>query len=139
MGDIMNNPDIEKVRLDKWLWAARFFKTRGLATEAVTGGKVHCGGMRVKPARQIAAGDVLEIRKGPYEFTVVVERVIEKRVAAPEARKVYTETEESLAVREKLQARLRDDRLASQGERLAGRPNKRDRRLLQKVRDRNSE
>jgi len=70
---------------------------------------------------------------------VVVELAIEKRVAAPEARKAYTETEESQAAREKLQSRLRDDRMASQGERLAGRPNKRDRRLLQKVRDRNNE
>jgi len=135
----MTDPVIEKVRLDKWLWATRFFKTRGLATEAVTGGKVHCGGVRVKPARQVAAGDILEIRKGPYEFIVVVELAIEKRVAAPEARKAYTETEESQAAREKLQSRLRDDRMASQGERLAGRPNKRDRRLLQKVRDRNNE
>jgi ribosome-associated heat shock protein Hsp15 len=136
---LMNEPETDKVRLDKWLWATRFFKTRGLASEAVSGGKVHCGGARVKPARQVSAGDVLEIRKGPYEFTVVVERAIEKRVAAPEARKAYTETDASLEAREALQQRLRDDRMASQGERLAGRPNKRDRRLLQQVKQRNSE
>ncbi len=135
----MNDPVTKKVRLDKWLWATRFFKTRGLATDAVAGGKVHCGGARVKPSRQVAAGDIVEIKKGPYTFTVAVELAIEKRVAAPEARKAYTETQESLAAREILQERLRDDRMASQGERLAGRPNKRDRRLLQQVRDRNSE
>ena len=135
----MNDPRVEKVRLDKWLWATRFFKTRGLATEAVAGGKVHCAGVRVKPARQVTAGDILEIRKGPYEFTVVVEQAIEKRVSAPEARKAYTETEESLAARESVQERLRDDRMASQGERLAGRPNKKDRRLLQRVKDRNND
>jgi len=129
----MNDPVIEKVRLDKWLWATRFFKTRGLATEAVAGGKVHCGGMRVKPARQITVGDLIEIRKGPYKFVLVVERPIEKRVGAPEARTTYTETEESLLARQTLQLRLKDDRVASQGERLAGRPSKRDRRLLQKV------
>ena len=135
----MNEPEVDKVRLDKWLWATRFFKTRGLATEAVIGGKVHCGGLRVKPARQIAAGDVVEIKKGPYAFTVVVNLAIEKRVSAPEARQAYSETEESLKAREILQERLREDRMASQGERLAGRPNKRDRRLLKQVRDRNSD
>ena len=85
----MNEPEVDKVRLDKWLWATRFFKTRGLATEAVSGGKVHCGGVRVKPARQITAGDVVEIKKGPYAFTVVVILAIEKRVSAPEARQAY--------------------------------------------------
>jgi len=135
----MNDSVTEKVRIDKWLWATRFFKTRGLATEAVVGGKVHCAGGRVKPARQVSAGDVVEIRKGPYEFTVVVALAIEKRVSAPEARKAYTETEESRKAREAVQERLRDDRMASQGERLAGRPNKRDRRLLQRVKDRNAD
>lgn len=135
----MSDATVEKVRLDKWLWATRFFKTRALATDAVAGGKVHVGGARVKPARQVTTGDILEIRKGPYEFIVSVELIIEKRVSAPEARKAYTETEESLVAREKLQVQLRDDRLASQGERLAGRPNKRDRRLLKKVKDQNSD
>ena len=135
----MNDPIANKVRLDKWLWATRFFKTRGLATEAVAGGKVHCGGLRVKPARQVAAGDIIEIRKGPYQFVVVVERPIDKRVAAPEAREAYTETDESLQVREKLQLQLKTDRMASQGQRLAGKPNKRDRRLLQKVKGQSRE
>ena len=85
------------------------------------------------------AGDVVEIKKGPYAFTVVVNLAIEKRVSAPEARQAYSETEESLKAREILQERLREDRMASQGERLAGRPNKRDRRLLKQVRDRNSD
>ena len=135
----MNEPVVDKVKLDKWLWATRFFKTRGLATEAVSGGKVHCGGLRVKPARQIMVGDIVEIKKGPYTFTVVVNLAIEKRVSAPEARKAYAETEESLKAREIVQERLREDRMASQGERTAGRPNKRDRRLLRQVRDRNSD
>lgn len=125
-----DNPD--KVRLDKWLWAVRFFKSRGLATEAVSGGKVHVDGARVKPSRQISIGQCVQVRKGPYEFVVHVDRLLSRRVAAKLAVEAYTETEESERKRQILSQQLKDDRLASQGERLAGRPNKRDRRLIHK-------
>ncbi|OED40628.1 hypothetical protein AB833_11175 [Chromatiales bacterium (ex Bugula neritina AB1)] len=122
----------EKVRLDKWLWAVRFFKSRGLATEAVSGGKVHVDGARVKPSRQISVGQCIEIRKGPYEFVVHVKRLISKRVSAKEAATAYLETPESDSKRAILRQQLRDDRLAASGERLAGRPNKRERRQIHK-------
>lgn len=129
----MTKPDTsntEKVRLDKWLWATRFFKTRGLATEAVGGGKVHVDGGRVKPARQISVGQTLEIQKGPYQFVVQIDRLISKRVSATEAQKAYTESAESLEKRQKIQRTMRDERMFAQAERPAGRPSKRDRRQL---------
>ncbi len=124
------NKELQTVRLDKWLWSARFFKTRSLATDAVSSGKVLVDGSRAKPSRQIIVGQNLEIRKGPFEFSVVVDRLIEKRVGAKDAQTAYSESEESRQKRELLQEKLKDDRLVSQGERLAGRPNKRDRRLI---------
>lgn len=124
------NKEMQTVRLDKWLWSARFFKTRSLATDAVSSGKVLVDGSRAKPSRQIIVGQNLEIRKGPFEFSVVVDRLIEKRVGAKDAQTAYSESEESRQKRELLQEKLKDDRLVSQGERLAGRPNKRDRRLI---------
>ncbi len=120
----------DKLRLDKWLWAARFFKSRGLANEAVAGGRVHVGGTRVKPSRQISVGQYVQVKKGPYEFIVRVDRLLSKRVAAKVAVEAYTETEESLKKRQTLEQHLKNDRLASRGERLAGRPSKRDRRLI---------
>lgn len=124
------NEELQTVRLDKWLWSARFFKTRSLATDAVSSGKVLVDGSRAKPSRQISVGQNLEIRKGPFEFSVVVDRLVEKRVGAKDAQTAYCESEESRQKRELLQEKLKDDRLVSQGERLAGRPNKRDRRLI---------
>ena len=94
------------VRLDKWLWAARFFKTRQLAIDAIDGGKVHLGGNRVKPAKGVRIGDELSIRKGPYEFVVIVKALSERRGPASEAVKLYEETEASLAAREQLRAQL---------------------------------
>lgn len=124
----MSEPD--KIRLDKWLWATRFFKTRGLATEAVGGGKVHVDGARVKPARQVTVGQMLEIQKGPYQFVVQIEKLLSKRVSATQAREAYTETEESIEKRRVTQNSVREERLFAQGERTAGRPNKRERRQL---------
>lgn len=126
----------EKMRLDKWLWATRFFKTRGLATEAVGGGKVHVDGARVKPARQIVVGQMLEIQKGPYKFVIQIDQLLSKRVSASLAQNAYTESPESTEQRQVVQARLRDDRQFAQNERSAGRPNKRERRQLHRFKGR---
>src|SRR5271163_1368568 len=112
------------MRVDKWLWTARLFKTRGLASEAVKGGRVHVNGAAVKPSREVATGDELELTLGPVRRTVIVRGAAERRVSAPEAMKLYTETEESVAERER-QAELR--RLGGPVD-LGGRPTKRDRR-----------
>ena len=121
-----------RVRLDKWLWAARFFKTRGVATEAVTGGHVHVNGERVKPARDVKVGDRLEIRRGQQRFTVVVTRLADRRGSATAAAELYEETPESIAEREK----RRDERRLSKplGADLSERPTKRDRRRLDSLR-----
>ena len=115
------------VRLDKWLWAARFFKTRQLAIEAVTAGHVELNGERAKPAKSVRPGDEVTIRKPPYEFLLVVMAVSEKRGAATIARTLFTETAESIAAREKLAAELRDMPAPV----FKGRPTKRDRRTLE--------
>lgn len=128
----------EKIRLDKWLWATRFFKTRGLATDAVSGGKVHVDGARVKPARQISVGQTLEIQKGPYQFLVTIDKLLAKRVSASIAQTAYTEAQDSIRERESLQARLKDERQFAHGERTAGRPNKRERRQLHRFKGRDS-
>ena len=98
------NDDADKVRIDKWLWAARFFKTRAFAQEAVTGGKVHLNGERVKPARNVAVGDRLEVTKGEQRFVVDVLAVSDKRGPAKVAETLYAETEQSRAEREEKMA-----------------------------------
>ena len=90
----------EKVRIDKWLWAARFFKTRSMAAQAVSGGKVHLNGARIKPARTVLVGDELRIRRGEVEFIIIVQGLSEKRRPAKEAQLLYEETETSRKVRE---------------------------------------
>ena len=124
----------DPMRLDKWLWATRFFKTRSQAAEEVGGGKVHCNGERCKPARMIKVGDRLQIRKGLYEFDVVVEGLSKQRLSAPAARQLYTETEESIAARE---AR-RNQYQAENPLRIKPRhrPNKRERRQLTALKNR---
>ena len=117
-----------KVRLDKWLWAARFFKTRALASEAVLGGKVHVGDQRVKPARAVNVGDQLSIRKGPYRFQILVLGLSGRRGPATEAAKLYQETEDSARAREALAAELRAQRASVPDD--GGRPSKRDRRQI---------
>jgi len=123
---------VECVRIDKWLWAARFFKTRSAATEAVTGGHVHANGERVKPARDVKIGDRLEIRRGQQRFTVVVTGLAERRGSASAAAELYEETPESIAEREQ----RRDERRLSKplGADLSERPTKRDRRRLDALR-----
>jgi ribosome-associated heat shock protein Hsp15 len=115
------------VRLDKYLWAARFYKTRQLAIEAVNAGRVAVNGDRAKPAKAIKPGDLLLVRKPPYEFALVVKATSEKRGAAPIARALYEELPESIVAREKLHAELRDQPPPL----FKGRPTKKDRRTLE--------
>jgi ribosome-associated heat shock protein Hsp15 len=112
------------MRIDKWLWTARLSKTRSLAAEAVKGGRVHVGGVAVKPSREVRVGDELELTLGRYRRTVIVEGAAERRVSAAEAAKLYRETGTSVAERER-QQELR--RLGGPVD-LGGRPTKRDRR-----------
>lgn len=118
----------ESIRLDKWLWAARFFKTRSLASRAVNGGKVHLDGNRVKAARSVAVGDKLLITIGTMEFHITVLGISKYRRPAKEARLLYVESEESIKVREE-QRDLR--RMANSGYTApSGKPGKRDRRKI---------
>jgi ribosome-associated heat shock protein Hsp15 len=112
------------MRVDKWLWTARLFKTRALAAGAVRGGRVHVDGVAVKPSRELGPGDELEITIGTVRRTVIVRGAAERRVSAAEAANLYEETEQSVAERER-QAELR--RLAGPVD-FGGRPTKRDRR-----------
>ncbi|HDP89783.1 MAG TPA: RNA-binding protein [Thioalkalivibrio sp.] len=118
----------DELRLDKWLWAARFFKTRSAAAEAVGGGKVHVNGQRVKPARAVRPGDRLEIQRGVERYEVVVRAINDRRRPAAEASTLYEETADSLSRREQLAESRRLDRLAQVES--GGRPTKRDRRRL---------
>jgi ribosome-associated heat shock protein Hsp15 len=112
------------MRVDKWLWTARLFKTRGLAAAAVRGGRVHVDGVAVKPSREVAPGDQLEITIGLVRRTVIVRGAVERRVSAAEAANLYEETEQSVAEREH-QIEMR--RLSGPVD-LGARPTKRDRR-----------
>ena len=119
-----------QVRLDKWLWAARFFKTRAQASQAVAGGKVQVGGLRVKPSRLVAVGDGVRIQKEQEEYAIVVLALSSQRRGAPEAQLLYEETVESIAAR----AEARETRrlLRVSGAAPPGRPGKRDRRLIRR-------
>ena len=124
----------DRIRLDKWLWAARFYKTRSLAAEAIGGGKVEVNGEHVKRARLVQVGDLVRLRLGPYEHAVQVRRISGRRGPAPEAATLYEETAESRAARERLAAQ---HRLASAGVSYdKGRPTKKDRRDIERFRDR---
>ncbi len=117
-----------KVRLDKWLWAARFFKTRALAGEAVDGGHVHLNGARVKPARAVRPGDELRIRRGEEEFTVSVRQLSERRGPASVARELFEESEASRLARERAAEARRLQRLANPQP--SHRPDKKARRQI---------
>lgn len=120
----------DSVRIDKWLWAARFFKTRSLATDAVDGGKVRLNGERIKPARSVKVGDTLAIDNGSTEWEVVVQSLSDKRGSATVAQTLYEETEQSIAERQKKAEQRKFFREPS--DTIKGRPTKRDRRLLDK-------
>lgn len=119
------------VRADKWLWAARFFKTRALAAVAVNGGKVHVNGARAKPAKPVRVGDRLDVQRGFVEMTVVVRALDERRGPAARAALLYEETDESRAQREQRAAEAATHRLATP--QTQGRPTKRDRRAFDKL------
>jgi ribosome-associated heat shock protein Hsp15 len=121
----------DSVRIDKWLWAARFFKTRSMATDAVDGGKVRLNGERVKPARGVKTGDLLEIDNGSTEWEVVVDGLSDTRGSASVAQTLYTETERSIAERQKKAEQRKLFR--EPGEAIKGRPTKRDRRQIDKL------
>jgi ribosome-associated heat shock protein Hsp15 len=123
---------MERVRIDKWLWAARFFKTRSAATDAVAGGHIQVGGERVKPAKEIQVGDRLEIRRGEVRWTVVVSELADRRGSATVAATLYEETKESIASRERERAERRVARPL--GADLGARPTKQDRRRLEALR-----
>ena len=121
----------ENVRIDKWLWAARFFKTRSLATDAVDTGKVKLDGERIKPARNVKLGDKLHIDNGADTWEVVVLAISDVRGPAPVARTLYQETDTSIVQRENaVEARKL---YREPGSMIKGRPTKRDRRALSKA------
>ncbi len=120
------------MRIDKWLWAARFFKTRTAATEAVAGGHVRVNGERAKPSREIAIGDRVEVRTSAERWTVDVRALADRRGSAAAARELYEETPESTAARE--ERRLEAKASRPLGADLSARPTKRDRRRLDALR-----
>lgn len=119
------------IRIDKWLWAARFFKTRSLATDAVSGGKIRLNGTPTKPARDVKIGDRLDVFNGDTRWEVVVQALSEKRGPASEARLLYAETAESITAREADQARRKFEH--EPAAEIHGRPTKRDRRQLNRL------
>jgi ribosome-associated heat shock protein Hsp15 len=123
-----------KTRIDKWLWAARFYKTRALAAEAIAGGKVQVNGERVKRAKPLQVGDELRIRQGPYEHQVVVRDLSDRRGPAVQAAALYEERPESRAARQALALQLKSLHSAFLPER--GRPTKKDRREINKLKGR---
>ena len=122
-------------RIDKWLWAARFYRTRGKAKEAIGGGKVHLNGNRAKASKELAVGDILELKQGWEEKTVVVKALSDTRRSAEIAQELYDETPESLAERERiaLQRKAAGNQVHSEG-----RPSKRSRRLIHQFKNRNT-
>jgi ribosome-associated heat shock protein Hsp15 len=124
--------DIEKFRIDKWLCAARFFKTRSLAADAVECGKILIDEVRIKPAKTVAIGDMLTINIGQRQFVVEVLALSNRRGSAPEAQKLYRETDASCEKHEAIIALLKEN---DQGFRFRGRPTKKDRREIERLKD----
>ncbi len=130
----MRSNAMEQVRVDKWLWAARFFKTRSAATEAVHGGRVQVNGTRAKPSKELRAGDAVEVRIGPLHWTVVVTALADKRGPVSVAATLYDESPESVAAREQRALELRLAR--PPGSDAGARPTKLARRRLEALRAR---
>ena len=125
---LTSHKEDRKTRLDKWLWAARFYKTRQLAAEAINGGHVHLNNQRIKPSRVIQLGDELSIHKTPFTFDIVVEGLSIRRGPAKEAQLLYRENEESIKKRETLAEQRKLN--AAQFPHAERRPDKRDRRRI---------
>src|SRR3954451_20187927 len=130
----MISDELNKVRLDKWLWAARFFKTRAIAATAIETGKVEVNGERAKRAKQLQVGDSLRIRLGPYHHIVVVRARSERRGPASVAAMLYEETAEGRKAREAMQVQVKAAQSMSGYE--SGRPTKKDRRDIERLRRR---
>ncbi len=125
---------MEKIRIDKWLWAARFFKTRNIAKQAIEGGKVHCDGQRVKASKEITIDMTLKIRQGVEQKEVQIIALSDKRRGAPEAALLYRETEDSIKKREEF-ALQRKTLNSVNGVHTEGRPTKKQRRQIHRFRD----
>ncbi|MEI6746154.1 MAG: S4 domain-containing protein [Methylococcaceae bacterium] len=121
---------LDAIRIDKWLWTARFFKTRSLASEAVAGGKIHIDKQRVKPSKEVKIGAKLEIHKEGFEWLVTVTGIVKQRVSAKEAVLLYTESTESLDKREKQIEIKRDERKFLGFQKPEHKPNKKNRDLI---------
>jgi ribosome-associated heat shock protein Hsp15 len=124
----------DRTRLDKWLWAARFYKTRALAAEAISGGKVQVNGERVKRAKPLQVGDEIRIRQGPYEQRIIVRELSNHRGPAAQAAQLYEENPESRSAREAMALQLKSLHAAFVPDR--GRPTKKDRREINKLKGR---
>ena len=130
----MSSDEITRVRLDKWLWAARFFKTRGIAAQAIETGKVEVNGERAKRAKQLQVGDELRVRLGPYHHLVKVRALSERRGPPAVAATLFEESEESRKTREAMQIQVRAAQSVPGYDR--GRPSKKDRRDIERLRRR---
>jgi len=130
----MSLDEIARVRLDKWLWAARFFKTRALAANAIETGKVEVNGERAKRAKQLQVGDELHIRLGPYHHVVTVRAISERRGPASVAATLYSESDEAKKAREAMQVQVKAAQSVPGYDR--GRPTKKDRREIERLRRR---
>ena len=136
-GDSLMSDATPKLRIDKWLWAARFFKTRSMASDAIAKNRVRVDGQRIKASRTISVGDRVQIEKPPYEFDVTVLGLSDQRRGAKEAVLLYQETDDSIERRAVLSARLRNDRMARLDVAGAGRPSKRQRRQIIRFQNQN--
>ncbi len=123
--------ELSRVRIDKWLWAARFFKTRSQASDAVQGGRAHINGVRAKPSKDVAVGDVVELTVGQLQWTLTVRALADRRGSATVASRLYVEDEASRAARELRSAQLR--MAQTPGANLGSRPTKRDRRQIERI------
>lgn len=124
----MATAETSSIRIDKWLWAARFFKTRGLASEAIKAGKVSVNGERAKPSKIVQAGDRLTVRRGPFEYALTVTIISKHRGPSAQAAALYREDQESIEERERLTLQLKAQSAARP--RFPGRPSKRERRKI---------
>lgn len=124
---------LQAVRLDKWLWAARFYKTRAIAQDAISGGKVHYDGQRVKPGKQVRVGGKINLRQGYDDKEVIIKAISDKRRSAPEAQTLYEETSASIAAREAAAEQRRQ--LGTGSIPPSRRPDKKQRRQINRFRD----